>query len=221
MGSTDQIHFSFDLDGTLINSLPLMEKSWNNVRDQLSINVEWSEYKKHIGYSFRDICSKLNLSEFEEEIRNEYFGFNAKNQDLITAMPGLDDLRIILNKASSWSVITSKPSVTALPILENFDLKPNQVITPDVVRRGKPYVDSANYLKNHYGLNYQYYYVGDMIVDHLFAINSDLKFIRFSSSEKLNTEMLDIYNYILNKHECFFNLTDLADFLGGIIEKHK
>ena len=38
---TDNIHISFDLDGTLINSIPLMKLSWENVSSQLNLGIGW------------------------------------------------------------------------------------------------------------------------------------------------------------------------------------
>ena len=39
-------HIIFDLDGTLINSLPIMEKAWKVVTNTFNLNISFYEYQK-------------------------------------------------------------------------------------------------------------------------------------------------------------------------------
>ena len=39
-------HICFDLDGTLINRVPLMKDSWENVSTTLNLKIGWDAYKR-------------------------------------------------------------------------------------------------------------------------------------------------------------------------------
>ena len=58
-------HISFDLDGTLINSIPLMKLSWENVNKKLNLGIGWENYKKNIGLPFSKICKNLSIEKLE------------------------------------------------------------------------------------------------------------------------------------------------------------
>ena len=217
MGNTKPIHFSFDLDGTLIDSVPLMEKSWHNVCDVLKINKSWQDYKKNIGLSFADICKNLGLEDLENEISKVYFNFNIENFNLIKPMPGIDEFTKTISNIPSWSVITSKPRLTTCPILDNLGLFPTVIVTPDDVKKGKPNSSSAEFLRNKIGNKYDFYYVGDMLTDHLFAINSHFKFIRYEHKTRSQIGDQNVYKNILNPHKKVTNLNELANLINDLI----
>ena len=72
----DNIHISFDLDGTLIDSKPLMKLSWDNVNTKLNLGIGWEMYRKNIGLPFSQICKNLSLEGVESEVYDLYFRFN-------------------------------------------------------------------------------------------------------------------------------------------------
>ena len=88
---TDNIHISFDLDGTMINSLPLMKLSWENVSSRLNLGIGFEEYRKNIGLSFSQICKNLSLERLELEAYDLYFKFNQENIDKIKPINGLKE----------------------------------------------------------------------------------------------------------------------------------
>jgi len=178
-------HYSFDLDGTLIDSIPLMKQSWENVDKTFSLGIGWNQYRKNLGLPFNQICKNLGIKNYITEIYNCYFNFNKSNIDMIKAMPGLESLINSLIKLNiSWSIITSKPTVTTEPVLEKFGLSPRILITSDNVHCGKPSTVPSILLKKKLSKVYsKYIYVGDSIVDHQFAINSDFEFVEFSNDQ--------------------------------------
>ena len=105
-----------------------------------------------------------------------------------------------------WSIITSKPKITTMPILELFDLNPKVLITADDVENGKPYIDSSQLLTSQLSdkIN-KIYYVGDTTIDHLFAVNSGFEFIEFNQ--------LSENKYILNKRLVISNLTEIKNII--------
>ena len=123
---TDNIHISFDLDGTMINSLPLMRLSWENANSRLNLGIGFEEYRKNIGLSFSQICKNLSLERLELEAYDLYFKFNQENIDKIKPINGLKECIEWMSVSNiDWSIITSKPKITTMPILELFDLNPN------------------------------------------------------------------------------------------------
>ena len=164
------LHLSFDLDGTLINSLPLY-----------GLKIGWSQFKMQIGLPFVEICKNLGVEDLSEDLHRDYFNFNLENIEKIEAMPGLDVLLDwLLDNNIEWSIITSKPRVTALPILAKFSLSPLVALFCDDTQKGKPNIDPANLLKLKIQNGKEIYYIGDSIVDHIFSVNAGFKFIHFT-----------------------------------------
>ena len=164
---TDNIHISFDLDGTMINSLPLMKLSWENVNSRLNLGIGFEEYRKNIGLSFSQICKNLSLERLEIETYDLYFKFNQENMDKIKPIDGLKECIDWMSVSNiDWSIITSKPKITTMPILELFDLNPKVLITADDVENGKPCIDSSQLLTSQLSdkIN-KIYFVGDTTID--------------------------------------------------------
>ena len=206
----NNIHISFDLDGTMIDSIPLMKLSWENVNEKLNLGIGWGAYRKNIGLPFSQICKNLGVEGLEQEVCDMYFGFNQENIDKIKPMRGLSECMEWIKKNDfSWSIVTSKPKITTIPILELFDLKPDVLITADDVEKGKPYIDSAQLLTFQLDDKFdKIYYIGDTIIDHLFAINSGFEFIEFI---EFNT--LSMSQYILNNRSVVSNLSDIKSII--------
>lgn len=204
---TDNIHISFDLDGTMINSLPLMKLSWENANSKLKLGIGFEVYRKNIGLSFSQICKNLSLERLELEIYDLYFKFNQENIDKIKPINGLKECIEWMSVSNiDWSIITSKPKITTMPILELFDLNPKVLITADDVENGKPYIDSSQLLTSQLSdkIN-KIYYVGDTTIDHLFAVNSGFEFIEFNQ--------LPENKYILNKRLVISNLAEIKNII--------
>jgi len=203
----NNIHISFDLDGTMIDSIPLMKLSWKNVNEKLNLGIGWDAYKKNVGLPFLQICKNLGLEKIEQEVYDIYFGFNLENTDKIKPMRGLSEcIQWIEKNDISWSIVTSKPEMTTIKILELFDLKPDVLITADEVEKGKPHIDSAQLLISQLNDKFdKIYYVGDTTVDHLFSINSGFEFIEFNSLPKSK--------YILNNRSVVSNLLDIKSII--------
>ena len=200
------IHISFDLDGTLIDSIPLMKKSWENVDQKFTLGIGWNEYKNNLGLPFNQICKNLQIHQYTNDIHDCYFEFNNDNIDLINKNPGLEKcLNWLREKNISWSIITSKPLLTTLPIIRKFMFYPEVLITSDEVHTGKPSTVPASLLKSSLGKNYEkYVYVGDSVVDHQFAINAGFDFVEFSCGENENKKV------ILNARKIIRNLSEIT-----------
>jgi HAD superfamily hydrolase (TIGR01509 family) len=137
----------FDLDGTLINSLPYHFLSFKDLLLEHNIRVSDTHLKKLIGYSTEKILRELkkkykfqeNIQDMREERRYHYFKFVGR-RDLV--FPGvkriLEDLRLNyeLAVATGSSMIVFEHS-TDKEFQEIFD----KVITINDVKKGKPHPD--------------------------------------------------------------------------------
>ncbi|CAM3842370.1 HAD family hydrolase [Polynucleobacter antarcticus] len=210
------IHICFDLDGTLIDSIPLMRASWENLCSKLDLKIGWSIYKKNIGLPFDKICENLNIVTLKEEVRELYFSFNKKNIALIEPMPGLWECIDWINLENvEWSIITSKPRYTTYDILNKFELNPAFVITCDDTPLGKPTILPADLLRENISdeVN-KIYYIGDTIVDHIFSLNANFKFIEFIDSRNSDYIFEDKKSgFILNNRPKIHNLKDIKNLI--------
>jgi len=173
-------HISFDLDGTLIDSLPVMEIAWKETCDRLKLKVPFESYKKHIGLPFKIILSNLNLTNMAEEISHSYFELTQKNINNIKLFPGAYDL---INKLSLTekrvSIITSKPRKNAENIIKKFELNIDYLIAGGDTEFGKPFNDPFEKLKRAENMDFQdrdSIYFGDTINDLIFSVNSNIDY---------------------------------------------
>lgn len=138
--------FLFDLDGTLVDSLPAVERAWCNWADRFGID-------HHELLSF--IHGKQAITSLrhfmpgrpEEEILAEFTlleQIEATQTEGITALPGAIELLTHLNKSGiPWAIVTSgsmpvaraRHQVAGLPFPEVF-------VTAERVKRGKPEPDA-------------------------------------------------------------------------------
>ena len=202
-------HIAFDLDGTLIDSEHLMKYSWDKTTKELNINCGFNEYRKYIGLPFEIILEKLNLHKMNTEISEKYFESNAKNIELIHLNKGVQEILNFLDKYSiTYSIVTSKPRSNTLEVLKYFNLPINFFVSSDDVKHGKPYPDSMKLIMDNFNIQEDdIIYVGDMMVDLSFAINSKVKFVHYVSGKgKIFNNNL-IANYKSIDHLC-----DLKDF---------
>ena len=219
MENIRDIHISFDLDGTLINSVPLMRKSWENVNSILGLGVSWSEYRAQIGLPFKEICKNLAIEGDYKRVFELYFGFNNENIASVHAMPGLQTLIDYLTKERiSWSIVTSKPAVTARPILKRFNLEPDLLITEDEVSKGKPNTEAGLLLKSKINAS-KIFYVGDAVVDLLFSLNCNYEFLRFRTPDEEARLLFEddcIFDNLSNKFPTVSHLDEIVFFVDGV-----
>lgn len=138
--------FLFDLDGTLVDSLPVVERSWCRWADRHGIDHQDVLNFIHGKQAITSLRHFLQ-GKSEAEIQAEFTWLEqveATDTDGITALPGALELLRHLNEAAiPWAIVTSgsvpvahaRHKAAGLPLPEVF-------ITAERVKRGKPEPDA-------------------------------------------------------------------------------
>jgi len=204
-------HIGFDLDGVLIDSVPVMKIAWQSVCQVYGLNIDFEKYLRCVGMPFYDILSVLGVDECQfNEIKEVYDNVSLKNEDKILVYPGVVDSLIALQKEGlKLSVVTSKTIDRTKSILMRYfsGIDFDAIVTPESVRdkRGKPNPDQLLYAALMTGVDpYNSLYVGDMEVDRIASNRAGFNFIHAEWG----------YGDILSNNDIWFrSMTDLIDFL--------
>ena len=177
-------HISFDLDGTLINSFPIMEIAWNASMEKLNLNCNFLKYKKFVGMPFPRILELLSLTEYERELTKLYFSHTKELAGDVKAFYGVQEVfNWALKEGYSTSIITAKPRENAQILCDRLNVPVDFLVCGDDHRHGKPNAFVANaVLKKFEVLPSEVLYVGDMVVDFQFALNVGMEFVFFDGN---------------------------------------
>ena len=136
------IGFLFDLDGTLVNSQPAIERSWIKLAHEAQIPLE-----KMLGFhgvpaehSLRKLLEDRSEDEIKSWIKRiEFLELNDTNG--VIAIPGAQNLLNELNERKiPWSIVTSCTTPLALSRVKAAGIEmPDHVVTFNDVNFGKPH----------------------------------------------------------------------------------
>ncbi len=138
----------FDLDGTLIDTAPDFAAVLNRMREQRELPaLPYALIREQVSQGARAVVSlgfsglSLESTEFES-LRQEFLREYSQNLAVESRLfPGLDTLLLALEAQNiPWGIVTNKPSVYTLPLLEQLGLhqRCQVAICPDMVSRTKP-----------------------------------------------------------------------------------
>lgn len=179
-------HISFDLDGTLIDSFSIMQIAWDKASKYIDVDVPFAAYKKYIGLPFQDILSNIGLSDYEKPLKEVYFKTTQSMYDQVPSMDyakeTLDNCR---NLGYTTSIITSKPRAPAEELCNKLEFNVDMLLCGDDSRIGKPHPSTLTpVLKKFNCTPNEILYVGDMIFDYQFALNTGMSFKLYTNHSK-------------------------------------
>jgi len=138
--------FLFDLDGTLVDSLPVVERAWCGWADRFGIShddvLDFIHGKQAIT-SLRHFMPGRSEDDIQAEFRRlEHI--EATDTDGVTALPGAVALLEHLNALEiPWAIVTSGSMPVAAARRETAGLpEPKVFVTAERVVRGKPEPDA-------------------------------------------------------------------------------
>lgn len=138
--------FLFDLDGTLVNSLPVVERAWCNWADRFGIAhdevLNFIHGKQAITSLRHFMAGSTDAQIAAEFTRLEQI--EAQDTDGITALPGAVELLNHLDASSiPWAIVTSGSAPVARARHRAAGLpEPETFITAEQVKHGKPEPDA-------------------------------------------------------------------------------
>ncbi len=172
-------HVSFDLDGTLVDSLDIMRKAWEVTVDKFHLHHDFFEYRQEIGLPFPAIMKSINIVDEDREIENFYFSQTEDLSEQIKVYEGAVEFieSLVLNGIST-SIITSKPRTNTETLLKQFNFKVDVLICGDDQIRAKPAAASMQHVRKELNLREKasIIYFGDMLSDIVFSVNSKIDY---------------------------------------------
>ncbi len=138
--------FLFDLDGTLVDSLPAVERSWINWALSWGVNPQDVLAFIHGKQAITSLRHFME-GESEETIQKEFLKLEqieATDTEGVTALPGAHLLLSELNRQNiPWAIVTSGSMPVASARHKAAHLpEPEVFITAEQVKHGKPQPDA-------------------------------------------------------------------------------
>jgi len=176
---TQYSHVSFDLDGTIIDSLDVMKKAWLDTQDEFGISNGFVDYFKGIGLPFNKILASMSISDSDKLIENYYFSRTIEYADDVIVYDGFHGfIKRLSCERISTSIITSKNRNSAELLLDKFDINVDVLICGDDNPIGKPDGGLFDVIRSQCASmnGFDSIYFGDMVSDALFSINAGVDY---------------------------------------------
>lgn len=137
--------FLFDLDGTLVDSLPAVERAWTQLAQRINVPVQDVLDFIHGKQAITSIRHFMQGAS-EEAIQQQFAWLEqreAEDVEGVKVLPGALELLTYLNEANiPWAIVTSGTIPIAYARLRAAGLpEPGIFVTAEQVPRGKPEPD--------------------------------------------------------------------------------
>lgn len=171
----------FDLDGTLIDSMPYHFKAFKETLKEHGVDMKDATLKNFMGGSTKDILVAIkkvydfdgNIEDVREERRYHYFQVLGKKNILF---PGVRETLNSLAKKYKLAIATGSSRVTArYSVDKNFQRLFSSIVTINDVKKGKPAPDQLYLVCKKLNVNpSECLFVGDSVYDILAAKNAKI-----------------------------------------------
>lgn len=134
----------FDLDGTIVNSLPLIEDTFNKVFNEMNLDSDIKKVRGLIGLPLKEIVGNFveedRISEFQELYQRHY---RQNHDNHIELFPGILEILEKIEARYFLGIVTSKSRAGTEQTLEKLQIKEKfkAVVTAHDVERHKPLPD--------------------------------------------------------------------------------
>ncbi|MCX5583114.1 HAD family hydrolase [Streptomyces erythrochromogenes] len=168
----------FDLDGVLVDTLPVMRLAWQVVQDVHGIARPFEDYAAHLGRPFADIMGLLGIADVEA-VHATYSSVSVAAAPAASVFDGVQDaLRAFAVADWLLAVVTSKPLERAAPLVGRLGCPFAAIHTPSSRGRGKPSPDHLLLTLVDLGVDpADAIFVGDMPADREAAQRAGLRFV--------------------------------------------
>ncbi|WP_112480347.1 HAD-IA family hydrolase [Vibrio variabilis] len=134
----------FDLDGTLIDSIPCVTRTWSTWAESKGLDPDYVMSRIHGRPAIESIAELLDAPVSSPEVQAEFDyleQYEATHTDGTVALPGAIDLLKGLNELGiPWAIVTSGTLPVATARIKTTQLpQPKVLITPEVLKQGKPH----------------------------------------------------------------------------------
>jgi phosphoglycolate phosphatase/pyrophosphatase PpaX len=120
-------HISFDLDGTIIDSIDTIYVSTIKTLQKLNISHKLTpaQFRKRVGYHFKDMFKDLNIPVIDfDEYLSIYKDYYFKLMDKSNIYPGvIETLQYLKEKGIKLSLCTTKLQIQADMVIDYFELR--------------------------------------------------------------------------------------------------
>lgn len=141
-----------DLDGTLVDAIPDLAVAANTLRTELGMPpLALTEVARYVGKGMYNLVQRVMLGQldlppeppagFEQALAIFQRAYHQHNGERATVYPGvIPGLQQLKQQGLRLAVVTNKPTVFTLPLLEQLELAPyfDAVVAGDTVARKKP-----------------------------------------------------------------------------------
>lgn len=165
-------HYCFDLDGVLVNSIQVMELAWLAVQMECEIDIEFQQFKKHLGIPFRQVLGQLGVDSHLFTCAHRAYNQESRSHiEKIELYPSVPEVLSYLRSFGIYlSILTSKDKLRTAEILDHLSIAHffDSVTCYDDLPKGyaKPNPASLNFNISKAGLkNSETIFFGDMFSD--------------------------------------------------------
>jgi len=179
------MNYIWDLDGTLLDSYPMIAGDCKNALNHLGIDITLEEARRGALLSsvpdfLRSFLPRLGIS--FEELMVSYNALRSTDWQRVELMPGAVEILSALKAAGGRNFVYSHRGQTAVPMLKRLGIAGlfDDILTAETGLPRKPAPDGVDYLIEKHGLlREETFYVGDRLLDMGCAANAHVRGILY------------------------------------------